>query len=319
MGGLADIDLLVALFQFDGGIAGGVLVVKNTKHRRAAAGHLGRDGPMRPQRFTDGGRFHRAGAVFQRIARRRTDASQVVGADGLFLGLAVGVDRAAHRVIPGKGLGRRDADAGHRHDEPAVRAGRQGFHQIAHAAHAAGTAQQRKRHIRADARADGAQFAHGKPGVVQFVQTNQHARSVSTAARHAGTHRHPLVNRHLHARQQAGVVEKRQRRLDGGVFIVGGHKAAGQGQRQVIAAAQRDFFVQVDGLHDHVQIVVAVGQRAHNVQRQVQLGRGQHRYRAVLHCWSLSCCFISISSRVPLKIHGCASWQSANGLRCTHS
>ena len=78
MGGLADIDLLVTLFQLDGGIAGGVLVVKNAKHRRAAAGHLGRDGPMRPQRFTDGGRFHRAGAEDSHIARRSTDDAQII-------------------------------------------------------------------------------------------------------------------------------------------------------------------------------------------------------------------------------------------------
>ena len=238
---------------------------------------------MLPQRLADSGRLHRTRAVLQRVAARGADPGQIAVTDGLLLRLAVGVDRAAHRVIPGERLRRRDTDAGHRHHEPAVRAGRQGLHQVAHAAHAAGAAQQRKRHVRADARTDGTQFAHGQVRTVQLIQADEHAGSVGTAARHARADRHALVNRHINTGQQARVVKKGQRRLDGGVLVVDRHKAAGQRQGQIIAAAQRDFFIQINRLHDHIQIMVAVGQRAHNVQRQVQLSRGQHRYRAVLH------------------------------------
>ena len=279
---------------------------------------------MRPQRFADSGRFVRTGAMLQCIAGRRADAGQVVFADGLLLCLAIRVDRAAHRVIAGKGFGGGNAHAGHRHHEPAVRAGRQGFHQIAHAPHAAGAAHQGKRHISPDARTDGAQLTHRKLCAVQFVQTDQHPGGIGTAAGHAGPHRYPLVDRHIHACQQTGIGKEGQRGLDSGVFIVGRHKAAGQIQRQVMAAAQRDFFIQVNGLHDHIQIMVAVGQRAHDIQRQIQLGRGQHRHRTVLHRGhSPVICSadgrVTSSSRFRSKIRGCASLRSADDPRCRHS
>lgn len=83
VGRLAEIDLLVAVFQGGYSAAGGVLVVKNAEHRRTAAGHLGHDGPMLPQRLADSGRLHRTGAVLQRVAARGADPGQIAVADGL--------------------------------------------------------------------------------------------------------------------------------------------------------------------------------------------------------------------------------------------
>ena len=73
-------------------------------------------------------------------------------------------------------------------------------------------------------------------------------------------------------------MEKRQRRLDGGIFVVGSHQTARQPQIQVRAAAH----VQGDGLHGHVQIMVAIGQQAHHVQRQIELCRGQNGHHILL-------------------------------------
>ena len=278
---------------------------------------------MLPQYGADGRGLFRAGTMFQRVAGRGAHRRQVAGAHSLFLGFAVGVDGAAHRIVAGKGFRRRDADAGHGHDEPACRAGRQGFHQVADAAHAAGAAQQGKRHVGPDARAEGAEFAHRKAGVVQVVEPHQHAGRVGAAAGHAGTHRHPLVDRHIDAGQQPRVVEKRQRRLDGGVFVVDRHKAAGQRQAQPLAAAQRDLLVQIDGLHDHIEVMVAVGQRADDVQRKVELGRGQHGDGTFLHrvlpFWSVLIAVRLSASRFPAKRRGCGASRSAGGRRCRRS
>ena len=77
-------------------------------------------------------------------------------------------------------------------------------------------------------------------------------------------------------------MEKRQRRLDGGIFVVGGHQTARQPQIQVRAAAQHHPLIQGDGLHGHVQIMVAIGQQAHHVQRQIELCRGQNGHHILL-------------------------------------
>ena len=259
---------------------------------------------MLPQRLADSGRLHRTGAVLQRVAARGADPGQIAVADGLLLRLAVGVDRAAHRVIPSERLRRRDTDAGHRHHEPAVRAGRQGLHQVAHAAHAAGAAQQCKRHVRADARTDGTQFAHGQVRTVQLIQADEHAGGVGTAARHARPHRGIFIDGDVHARQKAGVVKKGQRCLDGSVFVIGGHQTARQTQVQVGAAAQHHPLVEGDGLHGHVQIMIAARQKAHHVQRQIELCGGQNGHAVQpCHLFLLRC---RDRCRFPAGIPGCA-------------
>ena len=221
--------------------------------------------------------------MLQGVAGGGADGSQIVFADCLLLRFAVGVNGAAHRVIAGKGFGGRNTHAGHDHHKAAVRAGRQGFHQIAHAPHAAGAAQQGKRHIGTDPRTDGAQFAHRELGAVQLVQTHQHTGGIGASARHTGAHGYPLVDVDIHARQQPRVVKKGKRSLDGGIFVVGRHKTAGQRQAQIAAGFEDNFLIQVDGLHDHIQIVVAVGQRTHHIQRKIQLGGCQHGYGTFLH------------------------------------
>ena len=73
-------------------------------------------------------------------------------------------------------------------------------------------------------------------------------------------------------------MEESQRRLDGGVARAGLDIAAGQGQIEVGTAADDHPLVERDGLHGHIQRMVAAGQDAHHVQRQIQLGRGQDRH-----------------------------------------
>ena len=117
---------------------------------------------------------------------------------------------------------------------------------------------------------------------VQLVHAHQNSGSIGTAARHARPHRGIFIDGDVHARQKAGVVKKSQRCLDGSVFVIGGHQTARQTQVQVGAAAQHHPLVEGDGLHGHVQIMVAIGQQAHHVQRQIELCRGQNGHHILL-------------------------------------
>ena len=153
------------------------------------------------------------------------------------------MDATAHGIIGGKGLRGGHAVVRHHHREPAVRHGRQRLDHIAHTLHPAGAAHQGKGHVRTNARAQRTQLAHGKLCTVQGIQTHQHGGSVCTAARHTRPHRGIFVDGDIHPRQQAGVVEERQRRLDGSIFIVGLHKAARQTQTEPGAAAQHHTLV----------------------------------------------------------------------------
>ena len=114
--------------------------------------------------------------------------------------------------------------------------------------------------------------------MIQLIHAHQHSGRIGTAACHAGTHRHALLHADLHAALQPRVFQKHFGRLVGRVFFVGSHKAAGQFQLNVGCLLQRDTLIKGNGLHDHIQIMVAIFKKAHDVQRQIQLGRGQNRY-----------------------------------------
>ena len=74
------------------------------------------------------------------------------------------------------------------------------------------------------------------------------------------------MNGDVHTRQKARVPEKGNGRLDGGIAVVGGHRTAGQAQAQGIAPAEHHPLVQGNGLHGHIQIMIAVGQQTHHIQ-----------------------------------------------------
>ena len=60
-------------------------------------------------------------------------------------------------------------------------------------------------------------------------------------------------------------MEKRHSRFVCCIFIVGRNKAARQAQGQVCTAAQGDAFIQVNGLHNHVKVMVAVWQQSSHI------------------------------------------------------
>ena len=70
-------------------------IIKHTKHRRAGTSHQAGYCALGIQLLTDSGCFHRAAAMFQRIACSGAHSSQIVFADGLFLALTVRVNRAS--------------------------------------------------------------------------------------------------------------------------------------------------------------------------------------------------------------------------------
>ena len=198
---------------------------------------------MRPEQGLDRFVILCAAALFQRIAGGSTYGVQISGADGCFLRFTVRVGAAAHGIVGGKGLRGGHAVVRHHHREPAVRHGRQRLDHSAHTLHPAGAAHQGKGHVRTNARAQRAQLAHGKLCAVQGVQSHQHGGGVRATAGHTSPHRGVFVDDHIHPRQQPGVVKKRQRCLDGGVFIVGLHRAARQLQAEPGAAAQHHTLV----------------------------------------------------------------------------
>jgi len=88
-----------------GGASGSFFALKDAKHSRAAAGHQGSDSAVLFQRGLDGLVVSGTTAFLQRVACGGTHTCQILGADRLFLGFAVGVGAAAHFVISGKASG----------------------------------------------------------------------------------------------------------------------------------------------------------------------------------------------------------------------
>jgi len=74
-----------------------------------------------------------------------------------------------------------------------------------------------------------------------------------------------LLDCDIHPGQQPGIMEKRHSCFVRCIFIVGRNKAARQAQGQVCTAAQGDAFIQVNGLHNHVKVMVAVWQQSSHI------------------------------------------------------
>ena len=74
-----------------GGVSGSFFALKDAKHSRAAAGHQGSDSAVLFQRGLDGLVVSGTAAFLQRVACGGTHTCQILGADRLFLGFAVGV------------------------------------------------------------------------------------------------------------------------------------------------------------------------------------------------------------------------------------
>ena len=73
------------------GTSGSFFALKDAKHSRAAAGHQGSDSAVLFQRGLDGLVVSGTAAFLQRVACGGTHTRQILGADRLFLGFAVGV------------------------------------------------------------------------------------------------------------------------------------------------------------------------------------------------------------------------------------
>ena len=108
-----------------------------------------------------------------------------------------------------------------------------------------------------------------------LVQCPQHSSGIGTAAAHTGFHGNPLQNTDF---QTVGVffdgIEKYFGSLPGQIPFIAGNALHAALQAPGLAGSDIDFYIVTDGygLHDALQVMVAVLPLAQNIQRQIQLG-----------------------------------------------
>ena len=175
-------------------------------------------------------------------------------------------------------------------DEEELGRGRQLRQQLAAALHDGGAAHHAERHVGADLRAELAQRGNGQRGVIRAVERPQDGRRVGAAAAETGLHRDALADEDLQPLPgQAGAGVERLGRLPCEIVAVlrqaAGHELGRGilvrvGRKQLAVAVDlpalaaevdQHVVMQGNGLHDGLDVVVAVGAPVQHVERQIEL------------------------------------------------
>ncbi|MDT4826842.1 hypothetical protein FQZ97_601620 [compost metagenome] len=110
----------------------------------------------------------------------------------------------------------------------------------------------------------------------QVIQAEQGGGRVGAAAADATAHGQALVQPDVGAQGAAGLLLQPARGADDQVAVVGdAGNVAVQADFAVLAQGEVQFVAVVEELEQRLQLVVAVGTAAEDVQEQVELGRGR--------------------------------------------
>ena len=154
-----------------------------------------------------------------------------------------------------------DAGAGKRLDD------------LANAPHMGKPAHQAEGHVRAQRQADLPQRFHRQIQLPQSIEPMQHGSRVGASAAQARPTGDTLVQVDHRALRRSRMPAQRQRRAQGQVAFILGHTGRTVGRKgYILRRLQRQGIMQGNGLHQHIQQMIAVRAHAHGIQRPVNLG-----------------------------------------------
>ena len=177
---------------------------------------------------------------------------------------------------------RRDGNVRLREHDIRLREIRQALEHLAAPRREHRAAEQRKRDVRAELRAERAELLVTHTERVELIHAAQDRRCIRAAARKAGRHRDALFERDCHAARDA--IRKRllhePRRAHGEISFI--RLQPRHVNRQLHARLgcflQTQRVRELDGLHDHRDFVKTVRPRAEDVERQIDLRVSEDGY-----------------------------------------
>lgn len=182
------------------------------------------------------------------------------------------VRRIPCQIGCGKYSNSRHAGIRLRHEISAIRQGH-GGEILAHAFRECRLPEHEYRDVRAQRQGQRHEFAPRQARPPQFVQRDQHRRSIAGAAAQAAALRNPLFQGNLRALARASGALQRMGRAQGQIIRFGyARQIRGATDDAVGSHIEMQRVAKIDETEDRLQQVIAVSATAHHMQEQVQLG-----------------------------------------------
>src|SRR5689334_1344427 len=106
----------------------------------------------------------------------------------------------------------------------------------------------------------------------ELVEHEEHGRSVGRSAAQSAADRQALLEREVGAERGAGLLLEQARGAQAEVLLA---ERTFEAQPAVVARRDTDAILSVDQAEDRLQLVIAVGALAEDVEEEVELRRGR--------------------------------------------